>query len=99
MQTGISLKRNLTKFQRCTLNKDGIIIHTMETGASREEDERLSYGSYMMTLFVGNMYIGHSNNITLWGPLTLTQLNSMNVVIEIPEHQFTTYGDKENYNA
>ena len=95
MRKGICLERNLKEYQRCTLNKDGIIIHTMETGISRKEDERVSYGSYMMTLFVGNTYLGHANDITLWGPLTLTQLDSMYVVVEIPKRELTIFGNNE----
>ena len=93
MRKGVCLERNLTEYQRCMLNKEGIIIHTMETGISRNEDERVSYGSYMATIFINNMYTGHASNITLWGPLTLTQLNNMEVVIEIPKRELTIFGD------
>ena len=67
----------------------------METGIAKGEDERISYGSYAAAIFIGCTYMGCSHDITLWGPLTLTQLDSMYVVVEIPKQELTIFGDKE----
>lgn len=96
MRKGVILERNLTKYQCVTINKDGIVINTMGTGNSKEGRERISYGSYNATIFIGNIYIGHARNITVWGPLRLSQLVYMNVVIEISEAKLTFFGDKED---
>ena len=85
MRKGICLRRHLTMFQSCRLNKNGIIIHTKGDVVMEGSEERLTYGSYMMTIFVGNIYIGRSKDIILWGPLTLTQLQNMYIIAELPE--------------
>ena len=85
MKKGVCLKRNLTERQCCRLYKNGITIYTVETYTSNAENERLAYGAYKMTLFIGKWYAGYSYDINLWGPLTLTQLSNMNVIVEIPE--------------
>ena len=95
MRKGVCLERNLKEHQCCKLSKNGIVIYTVETEISNEENERLAYGSYSMIIFVGNQYLGRAYDIKLWGPLTLTQLYNMFVVVEIPKRELTIFGDKE----
>ena len=91
MRKGVCVERNLKEYQYCHLNKNGLIIHTVKTGISKKEDERLAYKSHMMIIFIGNWYIGHSDNITIWGPLSLIQLNDMRVIVEIPKMRINNF--------